>query len=232
MIRLLTDTLDVVDRTNDPATLHASFIHSLKELYRALRGLKASHDAKKGTKKGTIGASSSGGGGVDSGSYHSSSSSGGDGTGTSTMNHGHVNNLGVQWIATMYSKIHAILAKDSAGGEWKGGIEEILAIIDTTDFRKLFPDSPLKDAEYQLRFVADSSVTCRGWEGWAAVLRSCLHNGTKCRPVLWSVCVGKYAVPVPAAQQAARGRKRSWEGVDETLCRQRILHPGISTFIS
>jgi hypothetical protein len=148
-------------------------------------------------------------------------------------------NPGVQWITTIYSKIHAVLAKDYTAGvgeeERKGGIEELLAIIGSTDFRKLFPDSPHKEGEYQLRFVADSSVTCRAWQGWAAVLRSCLGNEAKCRPVLWSVCVGKYALPAPAVSSGggiSRGQKRAWQGVDETLCRQRILYPGISTFIS
>lgn len=227
IIGLLTDALDVVDRTSDPATLSGSFIHSLKELYRGLRGLKASHDAKKEAKKVTTSSNEGSGGGGDSSSrINSSSGGGGDRSGTISSV-----NLGMQWVSSIYTKIHAILTKD--GDKRSGDLEEILKIVDGTDFRKLFPDAPDKEAECQLRFVGDSSVTCRAWQGWAAVLRSCVDNEEKCRPVLWSVCIGKYVPPLAAQQSVLRrGQKRAWRGDDETLCHQRILYPGISTFIS
>ena len=51
VIRLLTDALNVIDVTTDPATLSATFVNGLRELYRGLTSLKSSHDKKISSSK-------------------------------------------------------------------------------------------------------------------------------------------------------------------------------------
>ena len=51
VIRLLTEALNVIDMTTDPAALSVIFVNGLRELYRGLTSLKSSHDGKKEAKK-------------------------------------------------------------------------------------------------------------------------------------------------------------------------------------
>ena len=51
VIRLLTEALNVIDVTTDPAALSVTFVNGLRELYRGLTSLKTSHEGKKEAKK-------------------------------------------------------------------------------------------------------------------------------------------------------------------------------------